>query len=235
MLQGDEITMLLPYSFLISNNRPSESLRSIFDRCFHLCDGVRNNAGGVTISVFTGSCGIEDCDGVVPACCTTFWFVLGFAMLLILFGPLKAFGIASLVVLSCFFCQQAQDRRRGSLHNDESGDVETPTIPSLEEPVGRAELSVLVLRQILIDDPIVDETCEICLEALLVGEEVASSQNLACIHVFHRVCIVEALKRQTTCPCCRRDYLHSDLVIAAAGDTSSRDAPNQHNGSTVPQ
>ena len=51
-------------------------------------------------------------------------------------------------------------------------------------------------------------TCDICLMDYEVGEEVAWSPNDACVHAFHKDCIVDWLLRNENCPLCRNDYLH---------------------------
>lgn len=50
--------------------------------------------------------------------------------------------------------------------------------------------------------------CLICLNGYKVGETVASSFNIDCIHCYHKDCILEWLVRtNTTCPVCRREFL----------------------------
>lgn len=58
-------------------------------------------------------------------------------------------------------------------------------------------------------------TCDICLLDYEVGDEVAWSRNINCVHVFHKDCILDWLVRKSTCPNCRTDYLqcnHDDNV-----------------------
>jgi len=50
-------------------------------------------------------------------------------------------------------------------------------------------------------------TCDICILEFEVGDEVAWSPNLDCIHTFHKDCILDWLMRNPTCPNCRLDYL----------------------------
>lgn len=51
--------------------------------------------------------------------------------------------------------------------------------------------------------------CAICLNGYKVGEHIASSCNLNCIHCFHEDCILEWLVRtkNKSCPACRREFL----------------------------
>ena len=51
-------------------------------------------------------------------------------------------------------------------------------------------------------------TCDICLMDYEVGEEVAWSPYDACVHAFHKDCIVDWLLRNPKCPLCRNDYVH---------------------------
>jgi hypothetical protein len=52
--------------------------------------------------------------------------------------------------------------------------------------------------------------CAICLEEYEVGDEVSSSRNPQCLHVFHKDCVAEWLMKQTKCPVCRRKFVGSD-------------------------
>jgi hypothetical protein len=49
--------------------------------------------------------------------------------------------------------------------------------------------------------------CNICLLDYQVGDAVAWSPNLDCIHTFHKDCVLDWLVRKPTCPNCRHDYL----------------------------
>ena len=49
--------------------------------------------------------------------------------------------------------------------------------------------------------------CDICLLEFEVGDDVAWSPNLDCIHSFHKDCVLDWLVRKPTCPNCRHDYL----------------------------
>ena len=46
-------------------------------------------------------------------------------------------------------------------------------------------------------------TCSICLEDLVVGEEVA---KVGCGHVFHTPCLATWLKQRDSCPLCRMSF-----------------------------
>ena len=52
--------------------------------------------------------------------------------------------------------------------------------------------------------------CAVCLESLRDGDEICTSSNADCPHMFHRACMQAWLLRQEECPCCRRSYLTFD-------------------------
>lgn len=56
--------------------------------------------------------------------------------------------------------------------------------------------------------------CGICLDNYKVGETIAYSHHMNCIHCYHEDCILEWLlqTRQKTCPECRRDFLLPEEV-----------------------
>lgn len=53
-------------------------------------------------------------------------------------------------------------------------------------------------------------SCAICLEQFQNGDNVCSSQNPNCDHVYHVSCILDWLLKSQECPCCRRNYLSID-------------------------
>ena len=59
------------------------------------------------------------------------------------------------------------------------------------------------------------DACPICLEELKNGE---SEQELVCSHFFHKKCIVEWKKQNSTCPLCRKniDFATSSLPLTRA-------------------
>jgi hypothetical protein len=100
-----------------------------------------------------------------------------------------------------------QLRRRGQMvEHEPSTDIEA-LAQHAKSNIPAVDVSSIVLRIVQANDPVV--TCEICLDDLVAGEEVAGSANSECIHEFHVNCIRQALNRRTTCPCCRREYLLS--------------------------
>lgn len=50
--------------------------------------------------------------------------------------------------------------------------------------------------------------CAICLELFKAGDEVSSSHDKKCAHVFHRECVLEWLLKHESCPFCRRKFIH---------------------------
>lgn len=52
-------------------------------------------------------------------------------------------------------------------------------------------------------------SCPICIMDFENGEEVCSSRNEQCTHMFHEGCIMEWLLRHDDCPCCRQNYFSS--------------------------
>jgi len=53
--------------------------------------------------------------------------------------------------------------------------------------------------------------CNICLHDFLVGDDIASSRNMKCPHVYHKECIIEWLMDHDECPNCRQDYLFAGV------------------------
>jgi hypothetical protein len=49
--------------------------------------------------------------------------------------------------------------------------------------------------------------CPICLDDYGIGDEICSSPNHECPHVFHLECMSEWLMKRNECPLCRADYL----------------------------
>jgi hypothetical protein len=49
--------------------------------------------------------------------------------------------------------------------------------------------------------------CHICLDDFIVGDEVRTSKNSDCRHLFHNDCIMLWLKSKDHCPVCRQDFL----------------------------
>lgn len=53
-------------------------------------------------------------------------------------------------------------------------------------------------------------SCDVCLLEFEVGDEIAWSPNLDCVHMFHKECILDWLVRKPTCPNCRNNYLEAN-------------------------
>ena len=150
--------------------------------------------------------------GVIDTGFVSVCFVIFFGAILLFFGPLVAIIFAFLTMAVFVISHEARGRRRlqevaasTRLQQQQPSDIEAQVAPS-ESPVQTVDTSLLILRKVQKDDPIV--TCEICLDDVIIGEELAGSTNKDCIHEFHTDCILQALHRQSTCPCCRREYLN---------------------------
>lgn len=66
--------------------------------------------------------------------------------------------------------------------------------------------------------------CGMCLQRLIDTDEICSSQNKKCPHIFHTECIVEWLMDDDRCPCCRLNYLEESGDDVDADGTSSADS-----------
>lgn len=136
--------------------------------------------------------------------------LLGFV--LVQFGPRVAFLyiIAGLTVVAMY---RAFSRRAAS---STTNDIETPPPPVTSAPIAPAvDFSTVLVRRVQGEED-APFTCEICLDEAMVGDEMAGSPNKACIHEFHFECIRQALERQPTCPCCRRDYMVANEATPSA-------------------
>jgi Ring finger domain len=73
------------------------------------------------------------------------------------------------------------------------------------------------------DDSCVDNenTCAVCLAEFCGQDEIAVSNNAACTHRFHRLCIAEWLVKNGGCPVCRRPYLCSEVETEDPDATSN--------------
>ena len=130
--------------------------------------------------------------------------VLIFGFILVLFGTGHAF-LFLVAGLVAFVLHRVLSRHAAS---PTTNDIETPPLPVTPEPIlaPAVDFSAVLVRRVQ-DKEDAPFTCEICLDEVMVGDEMAGSLNKACIHEFHLECIRQALERQPTCPCCRRDYM----------------------------
>jgi hypothetical protein len=139
------------------------------------------------------------------------WLFVGFlscVSLLLTLGPIYAFSLLIILMASFVLCKAFELRGQMRL-----GEVvlhrPSMTVPAsfLQHPVSIhvVDVSSLLLRTFGANEPV--RACEICLDYLDEGDEVARSANPECMHEFHFDCIRQSLKRRTTCPCCRREYL----------------------------
>lgn len=83
-------------------------------------------------------------------------------------------------------------------------------------PLGDCELEALDSASTMDDSTMDDSTfsaaamneeCLICLARFIGGDTVCESNNVACVHVFHSVCMEEWLMDHDACPVCREMYL----------------------------
>ena len=49
--------------------------------------------------------------------------------------------------------------------------------------------------------------CLVCLAPLKNGDQVSTSNNSECDHIFHYECIYQWLQQNTECPLCRSQFL----------------------------
>ena len=138
------------------------------------------------------------------------WFMVAFGIILLFLGPFSALIFAvilmagSVIYRELVRLQQLEVGTVGAV-----GDAESQYAARFQAYLV-VDLEPLRRRTIQQNDALV--TCEICLEDFHEGDKVAGSPNEQCIHEFHEECISEALQRTTTCPCCRREYLHPEAL-----------------------
>lgn len=63
-------------------------------------------------------------------------------------------------------------------------------------------------------------SCSICLGEFTLGEEICSSINEKCTHIFHKECIISWLMSHDECPMCRQKYIE----IAVPDDLTKKTA-----------
>lgn len=150
--------------------------------CDLLCEGWKRD-GGVVLTVLA---------------------FFGFGAAVLFLGPIFGLLYFMFLLSVMLVARELRSRCEASTIHPQS---EEPTQASTGVVVKAVvDVSSLVVRTIQADEP-TQLTCEICLEDVLEGQELAGSPNPDCIHEFHVHCIYQALQRQTTCPCCRREYL----------------------------
>lgn len=151
--------------------------------------------------------------------CLALCFVFVFGAMLRFLGPFQALIFSILILIIAVISQEIRARRRlQNITGLRSGDTDDPVQVQSPLPTPIVDLSALIVREVGVDD--IRFTCEICLDEIQVGEEIAGSPNKDCIHEFHYECICPALKRQPTCPCCRREYLHPQEVVPIPVETT---------------
>ena len=182
---------------------------------YHRFNTIPNRLHRSCSMTFDSRCDSVQSNGSLAAC-----FIVVFGAVLLFIGPFYALVFLVLTMCISVISQEFRGRRRFRLAVEQRSSERPVDIESLGRipaprvvPESAPDLSSLVVRTFHKDDPMF--TCEICLEDAQEGEEVASSSNKDCIHEFHGNCIRQALRRQQTCPCCRRDYLSPhDAVVA---------------------
>jgi Ring finger domain len=134
-----------------------------------------------------------------------FVLLICFGATLLFLGPLV--GLLFALFILFVYIASKERRRLVRLASNSSGPQSSTALrEQRSSPADKADdLSSLILRAVEAAEP--PCTCEICLEDIQEGDQVAGSPNPECIHEFHVHCIYQALQRQTTCPCCRREYV----------------------------
>lgn len=149
-------------------------------------------------------------------CCVMVWLMVAFCFMLSFLGPFSALIFAVTIMAgSVIYREMIRIHQLDIATVGAVGDAESQftTGAGRFQPYLVVDLLPLRRRTIRQNDSLI--TCEICLEDFRPGDKVAGSPNEQCVHEFHEDCIGEALQRATTCPCCRREYLHPELCQEA--------------------
>lgn len=72
------------------------------------------------------------------------------------------------------------------------------------------------------------DPCPICLDEYRHGDEICWSHSEACLHVFHRECIIEWLIRHDECPICRQDFLLLEDIHDHGGEHTDEHNADGH-------
>lgn len=95
-----------------------------------------------------------------------------------------------------------------------SSDVESPTADPDPDSSATSPMSVRIKSAAAATTTTSPATmttshmaCDICLCEFERGDVLAWSRNRTCSHHFHRDCVVDWLRRRTTCPSCRQEFV----------------------------
>ena len=158
-------------------------------------------------------------EGLQQSGCLALCFVFVFGAMLRFLDPFYSLIFSILILIVVVLSQEIRARQRlQNVTGLRTGDIEAPVQEQSPPPTPLIDFSALIVREVSADE--IFFTCEICLEEIQVGEKIARSPNKACIHEFHYECICPALKRQPTCPCCRREYLQVQEVVPMPVETT---------------
>ena len=89
----------------------------------------------------------------------------------------------------CGICKSDDDR--SSLFNDET--INTQLIRIVQEKISNYQQNEKG-----------DEFCSICLEEFKQNDKIIT---LECDHYYHKVCITDWFKKETSCPLCRETFI----------------------------
>jgi hypothetical protein len=151
-------------------------------------------------------------------------------------------------LLSIFLEQKAANRLDFSIHsrcssgvfnNEDQDEIEgaktgkEPDSDSLFKSLASSIRSITSKASLTIDSR---KQCPICIDEYEIGDEICSSPNEECPHVFHVDCMTQWLLKHGDCPLCRADYLEPSKKadgIRHEGHVDGRDTVDLETGNVV--
>lgn len=118
------------------------------------------------------------------------------------------FGITDFIALSLLLerwthqnCSDVGESENSNSSEENEINVEGSVIDTEEE-----NNLIEKINEQINDETIImpDERCPICLESF---DKQTTGNKIECEHIFHKSCIVEWLKKNTTCPVCRKNII----------------------------